>query len=174
MAIKEVRFRRGVPNRGIEADKAYQCLEKIRRRNNGNLTDTKILEEAKKKTSPIHNWFEWDDTEAAKAHRLSQARNLVRSFIVVYEEAPKIETRAYQVTHRKVAQNDKAKRSLYSTTEEILADPVRRDALIARAIREAMDFRRRFQGIYELDKIFNAIDRTLEDLGKEKKELTRA
>jgi hypothetical protein len=84
MAIKEVKLSKGSSHLNTRADKAYQCLEKIRKRNNGNLTDTKILKEAKKKTSPIHNWFEWDDTEAAKAYRIIQAKSMVRAFNLMH------------------------------------------------------------------------------------------
>ncbi len=38
-----------------------------------------LLKAAKKKSSPIHNQFEWDDSLAAQQHRLHQARVMIKS-----------------------------------------------------------------------------------------------
>lgn len=54
---------------------------------NGELTASGILEEAKKKTSPLHNLFEWDDSAAAHEYRLIQARKIIRSANVRIEDA---------------------------------------------------------------------------------------
>ena len=39
-----------------------------------NLTAREIVEEARKKNSPLHDFFEWDDSIAAEKYRLAQAR----------------------------------------------------------------------------------------------------
>lgn len=44
----------------------------------GQLTASGILKEAKKKTSPLHSLFEWDNTLAAKQYRLAQARSVIK------------------------------------------------------------------------------------------------
>lgn len=58
-------------------------LEKIRVRNGGVLTPEAVVAAAKKPTSPLHRVFEWNDSEAAKAWRIEQARCLIRSVHVV-------------------------------------------------------------------------------------------
>jgi hypothetical protein len=51
----------------------------------GALTASAVVEEARDEESPLHESFEWDDSKAAEAHRLFQARDLIRrvEFIVI-------------------------------------------------------------------------------------------
>jgi len=46
--------------------------------NNGGLKASDVLDEARSEDSPIHEYFEWDDSVAANLHRLKQARVLIR------------------------------------------------------------------------------------------------
>lgn len=53
----------------------------------GRLQPDDVLEEAESPDSPLHPFFEWDDSAAARAFRLSQARVLItRVKIVVTKE----------------------------------------------------------------------------------------
>lgn len=53
----------------------------------GRLQPDDVLEEAESPDSPLHSFFEWDDSAAARAFRLSQARVLItRVKIVVTKE----------------------------------------------------------------------------------------
>lgn len=54
-------------------------LAKIAAECGGNLTPDAVLEDARSKKSPLHDCFEWDDSEAAHRYRLEQARTLIRS-----------------------------------------------------------------------------------------------
>lgn len=47
-------------------------------RENGQLDPVDVVEAARDPASPMHPFFEWDDTEAARQHRLGQARQLIR------------------------------------------------------------------------------------------------
>lgn len=47
-----------------------------------------VLADAKKASSPLHSYFEWDDTKAAHAHRLEQAGKLIRSIRWKVEYTP--------------------------------------------------------------------------------------
>ena len=84
-----------------------------------NRTPEELLKKAKAKSSPLHELFEWDDKEAAHAHRIHQAQHYissieeisittkrpVRSFLPIETELPD------QTTYRKVAnllQDEKA------------------------------------------------------------------
>jgi hypothetical protein len=80
-----------------------------------------------------------------------------------YEEAPDIKTRVYEVEHK--ARPQDPERTVYTTTEEVLANPESRDRLIAEAIRAAMQFRRRFKMLHELDAVMEEIDKAVEKLG---------
>ena len=54
----------------------------------GKLTPAQVVEAAKDEASPIHECFTWDDSVAAAAYRIEQARELIRRvrIEVVYEE----------------------------------------------------------------------------------------
>lgn len=52
------------------------------------LTPVAILAEAADETHPLHECFEWDDSLAAEQHRLWQARMLIRSVRVQYNQHP--------------------------------------------------------------------------------------
>lgn len=43
-----------------------------------------VVDAAAHPDHPLHPEFEWDDTEAARLHRLTQARTLIRSIPVIY------------------------------------------------------------------------------------------
>lgn len=46
----------------------------------GRLTPDEVLKRARPKDSPLHDIFEWNDSEAARKYRLNQARELISSF----------------------------------------------------------------------------------------------
>lgn len=45
---------------------------------NGNLREEDVVEDARDPASPLHDFFEWDDSVAAQQYRLSQARLVIR------------------------------------------------------------------------------------------------
>lgn len=45
----------------------------------GRLTPDAVVAHAAQEDSPLHEHFEWDDSKAAHAHRLDQARSLITS-----------------------------------------------------------------------------------------------
>lgn len=45
----------------------------------GRLTPEEVVRHAADSSSPLHAYFEWDDSVAAHAHRISQARDLISS-----------------------------------------------------------------------------------------------
>lgn len=62
-----------------EALERLQALEQ-----EGRLTPNAVREDAAKPESPLHGYFEWDDSVAAGQHRLDQARALIRRVLVVW------------------------------------------------------------------------------------------
>lgn len=54
-------------------------LASIAKRRKGRLTPAAVVKDARSKKSPLHSFFEWDDSEAAHQYRLNQARGLIRS-----------------------------------------------------------------------------------------------
>lgn len=54
----------------------------------GEVRPTVLIEEAKSKTSPIHDAFEWNNQKAGHEYRLIQARNWIRRVTIVVENRP--------------------------------------------------------------------------------------
>ena len=75
-------FRPGHSLKNIDPQAAGLELERIRS-TQGKLTADNVLDAAKDVESPLHEAFEWDDTEAARQHRLAQARRLIVSVRVI-------------------------------------------------------------------------------------------
>lgn len=51
----------------------------------GGLTPERLLNANRDPGTPLHDMFEWDDTEAAEKYRISQARLIIRSIAVDVE-----------------------------------------------------------------------------------------
>src|SRR5258708_6716193 len=66
--------------------KIGEALAKIAAENKGHLTPHAVLNYAVHTKSVLHKHFEWNDTVAANAFRLDQARTLIRSIRVIDTE----------------------------------------------------------------------------------------
>lgn len=57
----------------------------------GSYTPEEVVELARPKNSPIHKYFEWDDTRAAYLYRLQQARKMINCVVEIIDDitAPK-------------------------------------------------------------------------------------
>lgn len=53
--------------------------------NDGSIDPGKVVEVARDPKHPLHGYFDWNDEEAARKHRLDQARSLIRRYRVEVE-----------------------------------------------------------------------------------------
>ena len=62
-------------------------IEFLMAQKGGEVNPTDVIEDARTSSSPLHSFFEWDDTEAAKKYRLWQARQMIAAVaeVVVIE-----------------------------------------------------------------------------------------
>jgi hypothetical protein len=61
----------------------------------GRLTAERVLEAARNPSSVLHERFDWDDPHAAEAHRLDQARELIRTCRITVITTPPVVITAY-------------------------------------------------------------------------------
>jgi hypothetical protein len=61
----------------------------------GSVSAHTVLREAKKKSSPLHNYFEWDDSKAAQKWRMHEARMLIATAKVYVSEVSPETVRAF-------------------------------------------------------------------------------
>lgn len=146
----------GAHSNGIKAEVAGKRLEKIRNKNGGRITPHAVVNDARPEDSPLHPAFEWDDTRAAEEHRLEQARCLIRSVTVIYDEkADKSPVRAFV----NVVQGSDTD-ATYTSMAHALSVPELREQVIRRALSEIKSWRQRYEDYKELGTIFDAIDKT--------------
>lgn len=138
----------------IDAGKAGRELERIRRANDGALTQQVVLEQARSANSSLHPHFEWNDGEAAEKFRLGQAGELIRSITVDVSRSNLSEKpiRAFINVVR-----DNGERS-YTSTLVAMSDKELRDQVIRAAWAELLAVRKKYEGLEELARVFAAID----------------
>ncbi len=120
----------------------------------GNLTPAALVEEGRPEDSPLHGDFEWDDTVAAERYRESQAGYIIRSVEVVAKDVSE-PVRAF--VSISVRSEDESQRTYVSTVKAI-GEPETRDEILRGALAELNSFRRKYEQLTELAKVFEAID----------------
>lgn len=144
------RWRDGFPSKGIDAGAAAKELERIRKKK-GVLIPEEVVAEARKSRSPLHDAFEWDDTEAANQYRLVQARSLVAAVeIVTTDTEDQKPVRAF--VHLSSAGG-------YQDTVLALRTEPTRQEVMEKARREMESWVRRFGHLEEFAEIVAAADR---------------
>jgi hypothetical protein len=158
--MRKYDFRVGARISGVEADVAGNFLEKLRKQNDGVVTPPIVVKAAKPKDSPVHDYFQWNDSIAANEHRLWQARHLLNCIMVKIEECPdKGPVRAF--VRIKSQDEDGAKSSTYVGIRDVMRDPEMRQCLLEEARTYFLIGRRTYQELKELVAIFEAIDKVL-------------
>ncbi len=87
--------------------------------NDGLVSAQLVVEDAKKKNCPYHDFFEWNDSVAAKEHRKEQARLLLRSIEIEVKSGEPL-VRAFHIIERSL---DKEKERGYAKFEYIRQKP---------------------------------------------------
>ena len=114
------------------------------------ITADAVIEEARKRGSPLHGFFEWDDSRAAQEYRLDQARHLVRSITVTVEgNGEPIAVRAFVHV---------GSRQEYMPSVRAMRQSEIREEVVARALAELESWRRRYYNLREFAGVVAAID----------------
>lgn len=131
----------------------------------GTNSPEEIVDSARNPESPLHNLFDWSDTEAAKQWRLHQARTLVCTVRVVLDsreqDARSKSIRAFVKTPSPEDKEKPAKRPHYTSISNALKDPSTRARILEQAQAELIAWRERYDDLRELAAIFEIIDQQL-------------
>lgn len=129
-------------------------IEMLREKFKGELTPQDILDDAQHDNSPLHSFFEWDDSVAAAQHRLAQARGLIRAVVAIYTspDKPAVRQRAY-VSIRGAGQEPH-----YRETGHAMSVKSTRDIVLKQAWREFQQWRSRYKDLQEFSELFEAAD----------------
>lgn len=109
----------------------------------GELTPLAVVNSARPKNSPLHKHFEWDDALAAEAHRLDQARNLIRIVSVKDASTEEGMTRAFQSIASKSGTS-------YRHIEEIKSSVELQLALLRQAEGDLQAFEKRYRSLTDV------------------------
>lgn len=146
--------------KGVDAQRIGEHLEQLRKAGT-KLTPKTIVQDAVSPRSPLHRCFEWNDSKAAAAYRLTQARYLVDNLTVrvkVRRRKEPAKVRAFVSVHRKGDGQE------YVGVRTALRDPQMRSQVLSKAMREVEQWRNRYSDLKELCSIFSAIDVATGDL----------
>lgn len=150
----------GARSNGVNAQVAYERLEVIREQCGGLLKADGILADAAAEASPLHPFFEWDDSVAAREHRLEQARLLVRSIRVV------IQSNGKAAPMRAYVHIDRPDINAYMTTASVMSDLDLSQMTLAKAKADLRSWRDRYQELQvlaEIKPVFEAIEAVVEE-----------
>lgn len=138
----------------IPAQVAGEELERIRVSNNGRLAQEDVVAAAKRKTSPLHSAFEWDDKAAAHQHRLSQAGYLIRKLDVVTVANDDEQSKPIRAFVNVTRDDDRS----FTSIAHAMSDGELREQVIARARKELEDWQSRYDDLIEFSSVFAAIE----------------
>lgn len=97
----------------------------------GKLTPDLVVNEARNPDSDLHEYFVWDDAEAAELHRLEQARALIRRVKITYVDKAhdKQEVRAFVSVPSGNGQ-------VYRHVDDVAGDPFQKKLILSQMKRE--------------------------------------
>ena len=127
-------------------------LRKIERANGGVLLPEAVVEYAKDESTALHSAFEWDDSAAAVAWRVHQARNLIRVMVQIVEDPRSSEPMTVRM-YTALSEDEEG----YKHTPTLLRTPAGREAVLATARAELAAFERKYAHLEELAVVFSAI-----------------
>ena len=141
-----------------------ETLRKLIKKNGGHITPQIVLDEARRKTSPLHSHFTWDDNEAAQRWRLNEAAHLIRRVRVTVEVAPdvKVKVRAFMNVSAEEPESDEddkpaPSRGVYVTMENAMNH--HRDEVLSRALSELNAIKSRYAHLKELASVWEALSK---------------
>lgn len=121
----------------------------------GILRPAAVVEFARNKKTALHHLFTWDDTEAANQYRLWQARSIIKARVTIIE----VEQKQYNVrAFVSLSPDRKEAGGGYRSITTVAADEVMRSQLLKDALGELGTFRRKYQGLRELARVFTEIE----------------
>jgi len=140
---------------------ALQELERIRQEHGGILRAEDVVLAAEDLSSPLHNSFEWDDTAGAEQWRLQQARQIIRSVVVILPNIAKPVTAFVSLRDDRTQEGGG-----YRTIIDVMSDKDMRERFVEEALADLRHWEQKYSQLNELGPVFEAI-------GKARRKLSR-
>lgn len=138
------------------AEDAQAEIFRLAKINDGFLKAETVVKVARSPKSPLHNYFEWDDSVAANEYRIEQARRMIQNVeIILPEQAEPI--RAFVSLSMDRVQDGGGYRPL----QEVLAVSHLREVLLADARRDMERFVAKYSRLEELSHLIGSMKEVL-------------
>jgi len=126
--MKKYKARTGAKFTNNEAQIIGSTINTLRD-TDGHITPVQIVDSAKSRDSPLHEFFEWSNRKAGKEFRLQQARDLISHIVeIVVVEGEKVEQRSF------FAVSIPRQGNVYVTIEDAVGTEDYRKQLLTKAI----------------------------------------
>lgn len=126
-------------------------LKRIAESQGGVIRAQDVLAEARKKDSPLHHRFEWDDTEAAEKYRMIQARALI-SISAEVTKGSNVPTRVFVSL-----KNERWSGGGYRTAVSVLSNEDMQQQLLQDALENMEYFREKFKRLQQLSDVMETM-----------------
>lgn len=130
-----------------------------------------VVDAAKRPSSPLHKYFDWDDSDAATKWRVHQARMMICWVTVEVKDSPKSEpVRAFYNVHdaEEPAEGEERGRG-YVTLENVMDNEDYRRQVVEGALREAEGWANRYRAYRELRPVTKAVDAFVKEWNEKEK-----
>jgi len=124
--------------------------------NGGMVKPEAVVEFAKTPTTALHSVFTWDDTLAAHAYRLQQARQILRVVVEVLPGDDPLKFRA-MVSLKEDRYNGMG----YRITADVLTDARLREIMLNEARADMQVFMAKYEDLKELSSVFEAMQKVV-------------
>jgi hypothetical protein len=137
-------------------------LERIAKRTE--LTARNVVEEARSRNSPLHEFFDWNNETAGEKFRLAQARFLINSIRVIITSPEGIEQEMAMYENVSIGQRGSGRE--YKPVYEIIDNEHLREQIVDKALNELIYWKDKHKTFSEFKSIIKEIDKTARRLNK--------
>ena len=141
----------------VPAQTVGELCEELQQSEAG-LTPSSFVEASRDPKSPTHTMIEWRDDVAAEAYRLEQAKNIIRSIVVIQEDTDPVEKdRGFVITP--------GGQSTYVSLQSALNNEEWKEHLLAQARKDMIAFKAKYRRIAELAAVIDEMDKVQAAVG---------
>jgi len=149
----------------VKVEVAHHSLEMIRKKYK-RLDPATIVAEAEREDHPLHRCFNWNNDEAAQRWREHQARNLINSIEVIYQEnVGRDDAKTINIAPCYVANQIE---NGYLNTEEAIEDIDTRELIVNAAVAGLRGWKERYGRLKEMSDVVEAIQKTEQKVNRKK------
>ena len=151
-------------------------LIRLREEANGSLKTEEIVKEAREEDSPLHDFFQWDDSIAGELYRRSQARKLTAGIyeVIIEGEEEKLIPLFYNVIIETRKKDEMQTEQGYVFNVEIVENKDYYEQQLEKAVREIKHWQEKYSMLKELSEIFGVIKKIQKKLDFEEAKVVHA